>query len=117
MLSVLREVPLHVAKFDVCPGVAHDAARFLRNALWCTINLVPGYQLSITRGCVHVRANLIDHVQESVLRDPVRRRVGHDLARKEWSMRVHSVGLCPHDASHVYSKCDRDEGARSEDMG
>ena len=61
--------------------------------------------------------------QESVLRDPVRRGVGHELARKEWSMRVHSVALtlmdklCPHGASHVCSKRDRDEGARGEDMG
>ena len=60
---------------------------------------------------------------ESVLRDPVRRRVGHELARKERSMRLHSVGLpltdnlCPHAASHVCSKRDRDKGARGEDMG
>ena len=65
--------------------------------------------------------NRVDHVQESVLRDAVRRRVGHELARIEWSMRLHSVGLplkdnlCP--APHVRSKRDRDEGARGEDMG
>ena len=70
-----------------------------------------------------VRVNRVDHVQESVLRGPVRRRVGDELARKEWSMRVHSVALhlidnlCPHAASHVCSKRDRDEGARGEDMG
>ena len=122
-LCVRCEVPLDVAQFDVWPGVAHDAAKFLRNVLWCTIqNQEPGYQLSVTRARVHVRVNRVDHVQESVLRDPVRRRVGHELARKEWSMRVHSVAplvdnLCPHAASHVCSKRDRDEGARGEDMG
>ena len=92
-MCVCCEVPLHVAQFDVWPGVAHDAAKFLRNVLWCTIqNQEPGYQLGVTRACVHVRVNRVD-VQESVLRDPVRRRVGHELARKEWSMRVHSIGL------------------------
>ena len=36
---------------------------------------------------------------------------------------VHAIGLslkdnlCPHAASHVCSKRDRDEGARGEDMG
>ena len=76
--------------------------------------------LGVTRARVHVR---VDHVQGSLLRDPVRRRVGHELVRKAWSMRVHSIGLlfidnlCPHAASRVCSKCDRDEGARSEDMG
>ena len=69
------------------------------------------------------RVDRVDHVQESVLRDPVRRGVGHELARKVWSMRVHSVALPlvddlrPHAAPHVRSKCDRDEGARSEDIG
>ena len=72
---------------------------------------------------MHVRVNRVDHVQESVLRDPVRRRVGHELARKEWSVRLHSVGLplmdnlCPHPASHVCSERDRDEGALGEEMG
>ena len=72
---------------------------------------------------MHVRVNRVDHVQESVLRDPVRRKVGHELARKEWSMRVHSIGLhlidnlYPHAASHVCRKCDRDADARGEDMG
>ena len=46
------------------------------------------------RACEHVRVNRVDHVQGSVLRDPVRRGVGHELARKEWSMRVHSIGAC-----------------------
>ena len=108
-----REVPL---------GVAHDAAKFRSNVLWRTVqNQEPGYQLG--RACVHVRVNRVDHVQESVLRDPVRRRVGHELARKEWTMRVHSVALllidnlCPHAASHVCSKRDRDEGTRGEDVG
>ena len=94
------------------------------NVLWCTIqNQEPGYQLSVTWARVHVRVNRVDHVQESLLRDPVRRRVGHGLARKEWSMRAHSVGLplvdilCPHAAYHVCSKCDRDDGAQGEDMG
>ena len=79
--------------------------------------------LGVTRARVHVLVNRVDHVQESLLRDPVRRRVGHELARKERSMRVHSIGLllvdnlCPHHASHVCSKCDRDEGARGDDMG
>ena len=57
-LSVPREVPLHVAQFDVWPGVAHDAAKFLRNVLWCTIqNQEPGYQLSVTRACVISRGS------------------------------------------------------------
>ena len=30
-LCVTCEVPLHVAQFDVWPGLAHDAAKFLRN--------------------------------------------------------------------------------------
>ena len=66
--------------------------------------------LGVTKACVH-------------LRDPVRRRVGHELARKEWSMRVHSIGLllignlCPHAAPHDCSERDRDEGARGEDAG
>ena len=123
-LSVSREVPLDVAQFDVRPGVAHDAAKFRSNVLWRTIqNQEPGYQLSVTRACVHVRDNRVDHVQESVLRDPVRRGVGHELARKVWSMRVHSVALplvddlCPHAAPHVRRERDRDEGARGEDTG
>ena len=85
-LSVSREVPLDVAQFDEWPGVAHDAAKFRRNVLWCTIqNQGVRYQLSVTRACVHVRVNRVHHVPESVLRDPVRRKVGHELARKEWS--------------------------------
>ena len=90
-LSVSREVPLDVAQKDVRPGVAQDPA--LRNVLcWTIQNQEPRYQLGVTKACVHVRVNRVDHVQESVLRDPVRRRVGHELARKEWSMRVHSDG-------------------------
>ena len=59
-LRVRCEFPLDVAQFDVWQGVAHDPAKFLRNVLWCIIqNQEPGYQL-----------------QESVLRDQVRRRVG-----------------------------------------
>ena len=122
--SVSREVPLHVAQFDVRQGVPHDAVKFRSNALWRTVEeQEPGYQFGVTRACVHVRVDRVDHVQESVLRDPVRRRVGHELARKVWSMRAHSVGLPlmdnlrPHAASHVSSKCDRDEGSRGEDMG
>ena len=85
-LCVRCEVPLDVAQFDEWPGVAHDAAKFRRNVLWCTIqNQEPRCQLSVTKACVHVRVNRVDHVQESVFRDPVRRRVGHELARKEWS--------------------------------
>ena len=60
-LCVCREVPLHVAQFDVWSGVAHDAAKFLRNVLWCTIqNQEPGYQLSVTSARVHVRVNRVD---------------------------------------------------------
>ena len=85
-LCVRCEVPLDVAQFDEWPGVAHDAAKSRRNVLWCIIqNQELRYQLSVTRACVHVRVSRVDHVQESVLRDPVRRRVGHELARKEWS--------------------------------
>ena len=123
-LSVPREVPLDVAQFDVRPGVAHHAAKFHRNVLWRTIqNQEPRRELDVTRACVHVRVNPVDHVQASVLRDPVRRGVGHELARERWSMRVYSVALlliddlCPHTASHVRSERDRDEGARGEDMG
>ena len=123
-LNVSREVPLDVAQFDVRPGVAHDAAKFCSNVLWRTIqNQEPGCELGVTRACVHVRVDRVDHVQESVLRDPVRRGVGHELARKVWSMRLYSVALllmddlCPHTAPHVCSKRDRDEGARGEDMG
>ena len=39
--------------------------------------------LGVTRARVHVRVNRVDHVdhvQESLLRDPVRRGVGHELA-------------------------------------
>ena len=74
---------------------------------------------SVQRLCVRYKVPLL-----GVTRARVHvRRVGHELARKEWSMRVHSIGLllidnlCPHAASHVCSKCDRDEGARGEDMG
>ena len=76
--------------------------------------------LSVTRARVHVRVNRVDHVQESLLRDPVRRRVGRG---KSGPWGTHSVALsfidnlCPHAASHVCSKCDRDEGAQGEDMG
>ena len=72
---------------------------------------------------MHVRVDRVDHVQESVLRDPVRRGVGHELAWERWSMRVYSVALLlvddlrPLAAPHVRSERDRDEGARSEDMG
>ena len=70
---------------------------------------------------MHVRVDRVDHVQECLLRDPVRRGVGHELAREVWSMRVYSAALplinnlCPHAASHVRSE--RDQGARGEDMG
>ena len=79
-------------------------------------------ELGVTRG-VHVRINRVDHAQECLLRDPVRRGVGHELARKLWSMRVHSVALPlvddlrPHAAPHVRSERHRDEGARGDDMG
>ena len=49
-LCVRCEVPLDVAQFDEWPGVAHDAANFRRNVLWCKIqNQEPRYQLSVTR--------------------------------------------------------------------
>ena len=106
------------------PGVAHDAAKFLRNVLWRTVEeQEPGCELGVTSARVHVRVDRVDHLQECLLRDPVRRGAGHELARERWSMRVYSVALpliddlCPHTASHVCSKRDRDEGARGEDMG
>ena len=90
------------------PGVAHDAAKFRSNVLWRTIqNQEPGCELGVTSARVHVRVDRVDHVQECLLRDPVRRGVGHALARERWSMKVHSIGLplidnpCPHAASHV----------------
>ena len=88
-LSLPRGVPLHVAQFDVWPGVAHDAP-ILRRTIQ---NQEPRCELGVTRACVHVRVSGVDHVQESVLRDPVRQGVGHEMTRKEWSMRVHSVTL------------------------
>ena len=78
------EVPLHVAQFDVWRRVAHTCCGAQSSTRSQGIS-------SASPGCVHVRVNRVDHVQESVLRDPVRRRVGHDLVRKEWSVRVHSV--------------------------
>ena len=72
-LSASREVPLDVAQFDVRQGVAHDAAKFRSNVLWRTVqNQEPGCEFGVTRACVHVRVDRVDHVQESVLRDPVR---------------------------------------------
>ena len=82
-----------------------------------------GVSSGVTRACVHVRVDRVDHVQECLLRDPVRRGVRHELARRVWSMTVYSAALplldnlCPHAASHVRSEGDRDEGARGEDMG
>ena len=35
----------------------------------------PGCELGITRACVHVRVDRVDHVPECLLRDPVRRGV------------------------------------------
>ena len=119
-LSVSREVPLDVAQFDVRPGVAHDAAKFRSNVLWRTIqNQEPGCELGVTRACVHVRVDRVDHVQECFLRDPVRRGVGHErLSRRFYSVALPLIdNLRPHAAPHVRSKRDRDEGARGEDMG
>ena len=123
-LSISREVPLDVAQFDVRPGVAHDAAKFRSKVLWRTIqNQEPGCELGVTRACVHVRVNRVDHVQECLLRDPVRRGVGHEPARKVWSTRAHSAplplvnDLRPHAAPHVRRERDPDEGARGEDTG
>ena len=122
-LSVSREVPLDVHQFNVRPGVAHDAAKFRSNVLWRAIqNQESGCELGVTRVRVHVRVDRVDYVQESVLRDPVRRRVGHELARERWSKRVYLVALpliddlCPHTTSHACSKRDCDESARGEDM-
>ena len=54
-LSVQREVPLHAAQFDVWPGVVHDAAKFLRNVLWCTIkNQEERVSARRHQGVVHV---------------------------------------------------------------
>ena len=79
---------------------------------------------SVQRLCVTCEVTLLGVTKVCVhLRDPVRRRVGHGLARKEWSLRVHSIGLllignlCPHAAPHVYSERDLDEGALGEDAG
>ena len=123
-LSVSREVPLDAAQFDVRPGVAHDAAKLFRNMLWRTVEeKKPGCELGVTSARVHVRLNRIDHVQERLLRDPVRRGEEHELARERWPARVYSVALlliddlCPHAAPHVRSERDRDEGARGEDTG
>ena len=123
-LSVSREVPLDVAQFDVRPGVAHDASKFRSNVLWRRVEeQEPGCELGVTSACVHVRVDRVDHVQECLLRDPVPRGVGHELARKVWSMRVHSVALLlvddlrPHAAPHVRRERDRDEGARGEETG
>ena len=96
-LSVSREVPMDVAQFDVRPGVAHDAAKFLRNVLWRTVEeQEPGFEIGATSARVHVRVDRVDHVdhvQECRLRDPVRRGVGHELAREHWPVRVHLVAL------------------------
>ena len=117
-LSVSREVPLDVAQFDVRP----DAAKFNSNVLWRTVEeQEQGCELGVTSARVHARVDRVDHVQECILRDPVRRGVGHELARKVWSMRVHSVALPlidnlrPHAAPHVRRERDRDEGVRGED--
>ena len=68
-LSVSREVPLDVAQFDVRPGVAH-AAKFRSNVLWRSVEeQEPGCELGVTSARVHVR---VDHLQECLLRDPVR---------------------------------------------
>ena len=123
-LGVSREVPLDVAQFDVRPGVADDAAKFRSSVLWRTVEeQEPGCELGVTSARVHVRVDRVDHVQVCLLRDPVRRGVGHELARERWPVRVYSVALlltndlCPHAAPHVRSERDRDEGARGEDIG
>ena len=116
-LSVSREVPLDVAQFDVRPGVAHDAAKFRSNVLWRTIqNQEPGCELGVTRACVHVRVNRVDHVQECLLRDSVRRRVaGAESVVHEGALGRSSPR--PHAAPHVRRERNRDEGARGEDSG
>ena len=123
-LNASREVPLHKPQLDVRQGVAHDAAKFRSNVLWRTVEeQEPGCELGVTSARVHVRVNRFDHVQECLLRDPVRRGVGHALARERWPVRVYSVALLlmddlrPHAAPHVRSERDRDEGARGEDVG
>ena len=123
-LSVSREVPLDVAQFDVRPRVAHDFSKFRSNVLWRTAEKQePGCELGVTSAPLHVRVDRVDHVQECLLRDPVRRGVGHELERERWPVRVHSVALlllddlCLHAAPRVRSERDRDEGARGEDTG
>ena len=72
---------------------------------------------------MHVRVDRVDHVQERLFRDPVRRGVGHELTRERWSMRVYSIDLPlmddlrPHAAPHVRGERDRDEGTRGEETG
>ena len=52
------------------------------------------FRCSASPGRAFMSASIAsNHVQESVPRDPVRRSVGHELARKDWSMRAHSIGL------------------------
>ena len=93
----------------------------LRNSFvtCCRAQQEPGCELGVTSAHVHVRVNRVDHLQESLLRDPV--GVGHELARERWPVRVYSVAfpltdeLRPHAALHVRSESDRDEGARGED--
>ena len=106
------------------PGVAHDAAKFLRNVLWRTVEeQEPRCELGVTSARVHVHVDCVGHVQECLLRDPVRRGEKHELARERWPVRVYSVALPliddlrPHAAPHVRSERDRDEGTRDEDTG
>ena len=82
----------------------HDAANSAAICLW-----------AVTKECVHVR---VDRVEECLLRDPVRRGVGHELARERQSMRVHSAALPLVDdlRPHGRNELDRDD-ARGEDIG
>ena len=123
-LSVSREVPLDVAQLHVRLGVAHDAAKFRSNVLRRAVEeQMLGCELGVTSARVHVRVDRVDHVQECLLRDPVRRGVGHELARERWPVRVCSAALplvddlCPHAATHVRSERDRDDSTRGEDIG
>ena len=66
-LCVCCEVPLDVAQFDVWPGVAHDAAQSRTRSQGIT-------SASPERAFMSVSIASI-----------MSRRVGHELARKEWS--------------------------------
>ena len=67
----LGEVFGHLAADGVLEGSHVRSVQ--RLCVRCAVPL-----LGVTTAHVHVRVNRVDHVQESVLRDPVRRSVGHE---------------------------------------